>query len=71
MINEVKVNATYDRATQVPRAGQRKQMRVNGKVELMTLNKITVQRRADWHEEKNRFQYEFTTQEEWGEYYIS
>jgi hypothetical protein len=71
MIEKVKVTATYTRASQVPRIGQRKQMRVNGRSQFLTLNDLHVERRGAYDDDKEYFVYEFDTQEEWGDFFIS
>lgn len=71
MIEKVKVTATYDRHTQVPRIGQRKRMLVNGQPQFLTLNALTVTREFLWDEEHGRDTYMFEAQEEWGTYFIS
>jgi hypothetical protein len=70
-IEQVKIEATYKRSRQIPLIGQRKRMKVNGTAELLTLNEIRVVRFAEWNEERERFDYKFSTSEEWGEYFIS
>lgn len=67
MISEVRVTGTYESANAVPRIGQRKRMRVNGKVELLTLNKIEAERRHAYREDESST-YEFDTIETWSSY---
>lgn len=45
MVNKVEVNATYESPKQVPVIGQRKRMRVNGQMQTLTLNALSVERR--------------------------
>lgn len=70
MINEIAVVATYDRAAQVPRIGQRKQMRVNGAFQQMTLNTLKVERRWEYDDDHMKSIYKFDSKETWGEYHI-
>jgi hypothetical protein len=67
MTNEVIVRATYDSKSSVPRIGQRKRMRVNGKVELLTLNKIEAERRHCYRDDSTET-YEYDTTETWASY---
>ena len=70
MINRIKVTATYQSATDVPRIGQRKRMRVNGRFQQMTLNELNVERRWAYDDEAKKTFYEFDSEETWGEYNI-
>lgn len=70
MVNEILVKSTYSSATQIPICGQRKRMLVNGRMQTVTLNSISVERRCCWDEDKERNIYEFDASETWGNYYI-
>jgi hypothetical protein len=74
MITSVKLEGYYNRSKDVPRIGQRKQMRVNGKVQTMILNKIeaTRSRPREFNEKTLQDEWitEFNTTEFWGEFYI-
>jgi len=73
MITSVKLEGCYQKPKEVPHAGQRKWMLVNGSRQLMTLNHIEAKRRrvGEFNEKtlRNQFVVEFTTVEYWGEYY--
>ena len=70
MVDSVKVVATYERSNLIPRIGQRKKMRVNGRAQFLTLNRLEVERREAWDEEREVFIYEFDAKETWGNYAI-
>ena len=67
MISQVEMQGSYDKAKDVPHIGQRKRMRLNGKVQTMTLNQITAKRHRSI--ECDEAVIEFTTEESWGDYY--
>ena len=67
MTHEVKVISTYDSRNNVPHIGQRKRMRVNGKIELLTLNRLEVERRHVYREDDSST-YEYDAKETWASY---
>lgn len=69
-IHTVKMEGLYQRNQDVPQIGQRRRMRVNGKMQTMTLNQLTATRSRRWdYNEKSERMYpvtDFKTQEQWG-----
>lgn len=68
MINEIKVKATYQKASQVPCIGQHMELRVNGAAEALILDEITVERRHFYRDGNESDGYEFDAVERWGSY---
>ena len=69
-IEQVKIEATYERSRLVPQIGTRRRMNVNGSEQFMTLNEIHVIRCADWDSPPTTATYKFTTKEFWGSYFL-
>jgi hypothetical protein len=69
-LESVKIETTYRKYNHIPHIGQRKRMKVNGAEEMLTLNKLTLERRGEWNEDKSGPVYFYKSVEEWGTYFI-
>lgn len=66
MTYEVVVESEYPNKRSVPVVGQRKMMRVNGKLETLTLQELHVTRKHTWDDETgNKKIFYFKAQETW------